>query len=61
MGSMRSFPRSVLTLLCAGIACQPSGVLQALTLRSIRAQSPWPASREWPAAAMLEPGDFNHK
>ena len=39
MGSMPSFPQSVLTLLCAGIACQPSGVLQALTLRSIRAQS----------------------
>ena len=52
MGSMPSFPRSVLTLLCAGTACQPSGVLQALTLRSIRAQSPWLTSREWPAAAI---------
>ena len=52
MGSMPSFPRSVLTLLRAGTACQPSGVLRALTLRSVRAQSPWPTSREWPVAAI---------
>ena len=55
MGSMPSFPQSVLTLLRAGTACQPSGVLRAPALRSIRAQSPWPASREWPAAA-IAPG-----
>ena len=39
MGSMPSFLQSVLTLLCTGTACQPSGVLQALTLRSICTQS----------------------
>ena len=51
MGSMPSFPRSVLTLLRAGIACQPSGVPRAPASRSVRAQSPWPASREWPPPA----------
>ena len=55
MGSMPSFLQSVLTLLRAGTACQPSGVPRALTSRSIRAQSPWPASREWPAAE-IAPG-----
>ena len=49
---MPSFPRSVLTLLRADTACQPSGVPRAPASRSVRAQSPWPASREWPAAAI---------
>ena len=48
---MPSFPQSVLTLLRAGTACQPSGVPRAPTSRSVRAQSPWPTSREWSAAA----------
>ena len=48
---MPSFPRSAPTLLRAGIARQPSGAPQALTLRGVRAQSPWPASREWPPPA----------
>ena len=51
MGSMPSFPRRAPTLLRAGIARQPSGAPQALTLRGVRAQSPWPASREWPPPA----------
>ena len=55
MGSMPSFPRSVLTLLRAGTACQPSGVPQAPALRSTYTQSPWLTSREWPAAA-IAPG-----
>ena len=52
MGSMPSFPQSVLTLLRAGTACQPSGVPQAPALRSTYTQSPWLTSREWPAAAI---------
>ena len=49
---MPSFPQSAPTLLRTGTACQPSGVPRAPALRSIRAQSPWSASREWPVAAI---------